>query len=73
MADWDMVIFEGKSPKPVYLHIENDKAELLDASDLWGRSFWETEPAITMKHQDPQFGFLVLGALVKIKCCMRPL
>jgi aldehyde:ferredoxin oxidoreductase len=34
MAGWDMVIFEGKSPKPVYIYIENDKAELLDASDL---------------------------------------
>ena len=30
-AGWDMIIFEGKSPKPVYLHIENDKAELLAA------------------------------------------
>ena len=28
-AGWDMVIFEGKSAKPVYLHIENDKVELL--------------------------------------------
>ena len=28
-AGWDMIIFEGKSAKPVYLHIENDKAELL--------------------------------------------
>src|SRR3990172_7956741 len=25
MAGWDMVIFEGKSPKPVYLYIENEK------------------------------------------------
>jgi aldehyde:ferredoxin oxidoreductase len=30
-AGWDMIIFEGKSPKPVYLYIENDKAELRDA------------------------------------------
>src|SRR5919201_4206260 len=31
MAGWDMIIFEGKSPKPVYLSIVDDKAELLDA------------------------------------------
>ena len=61
MAGWDMVIFEGKSPKPVYLYIENDKAELLDASDLWGRSVWETEPAIKMKHQDPQIRVSCIG------------
>src|SRR5512136_3279491 len=28
-AGWDMVIFECKWAKPVYLHIENVKAELL--------------------------------------------
>ena len=36
MAGWDMIIFEGRSAKPVYLHVENEKAELLDASHLWG-------------------------------------
>src|SRR5512144_1932232 len=38
MAGWDMVIFEGKSAKPVYLVIEDDSAQLLDASFLWGKS-----------------------------------
>ncbi|HEY1102427.1 MAG TPA: aldehyde ferredoxin oxidoreductase family protein [Burkholderiaceae bacterium] len=52
-AGWDMVIVEGKSAKPVYLLIENDKAQLLDASDLWGKSVWDTEPAIKTRHQDP--------------------
>src|SRR5512143_1172662 len=31
-AGWDMIIFEGRAPKPVYLHIEDDRAELVDAS-----------------------------------------
>ena len=31
-AGWDMVILEGKSAKPVYLNIENDKACLLYTS-----------------------------------------
>ena len=52
-AGWDMVIFEGKSPKPVYLFIENDSAQLLDADYIWGKTVWETEPAIKTKHQDP--------------------
>jgi aldehyde:ferredoxin oxidoreductase len=30
-AGWDMIIFEGKSPKPVYLLLENDQAQLLSA------------------------------------------
>ncbi|NMG17213.1 aldehyde ferredoxin oxidoreductase family protein [Aromatoleum bremense] len=52
-AGWDMVIFEGRSPTPVYLFIENERAELRDASHLWGRSCWETEETIRAQHQDP--------------------
>ena len=53
MAGWDMVIFEGKSAKPVYLYIEDDVAELRDASHLWGKSVWDTEETIKKAHQDP--------------------
>lgn len=52
-AGWDMVIFEGKSAKPVWLYIENDKAELRDAAGLWGKSCWETEEQIKDELQDP--------------------
>ncbi|TXH06122.1 MAG: aldehyde ferredoxin oxidoreductase, partial [Rhodocyclaceae bacterium] len=52
-AGWDMIIFEGKSPKPVYLYVENDKAELRDASHLWGTSCWHTEETIKAELQDP--------------------
>ncbi len=53
MAGWDMVIFEGKSAKPVYLFIEDDVAELRDAAHLWGKSVWVTEETIKKQHQDP--------------------
>jgi aldehyde:ferredoxin oxidoreductase len=52
-AGWDMIIFEGKSPKPVYLSIVNDQAELKDAAHLWGTSTWHTEESIKKAHQDP--------------------
>lgn len=53
MAGWDMVIFEGKSPKPVYLYIHDDVAELRDAADIWGKSVWETEEHLKTTLQDP--------------------
>ena len=31
LAGWDMVICEGRSPRPVYLYIRDDHAELIDA------------------------------------------
>src|SRR6185369_10323520 len=60
-AGWDMIIFEGKSPKPVYLYVENDKAELRDASHLWGKTTWETEEMIKAAHQDPQIRISSIG------------
>ncbi len=52
-AGWDMVIFEGKSPKPVYLVINDDTAELRDAAHLWGKTVWQTEETIKTQLQDP--------------------
>lgn len=60
-AGWDMVIFEGRSEKPVYLFIDDDDAQLLDASFLWGKSVWETEPAIKIQHQDPEIKIASIG------------
>ncbi len=67
-AGWDMVILEGKSPKPVYLYIENDKAELLPADDLWGKSAWETDEQIHAKHQDPLVRIAVVGRAAEKGC-----
>jgi len=53
MAGWDMVIFEGKSPKPVYLFINDDTVELRDAAHLWGKSVWQTEEMLKKSLQDP--------------------
>ena len=35
LAGYDFIIVEGKSDKPVYLYINNDSAELRDASCVW--------------------------------------
>jgi len=45
-AGYDAVVFTGKAEKPVYLWIDDDSIQLLDAGNLWGKSPWETEDAI---------------------------
>jgi aldehyde:ferredoxin oxidoreductase len=60
-AGWDMVIFEGKSPKPVYLSIQDDNAELRDAAHLWGKTVWQTEEIIKKTHQDTQIRVASIG------------
>jgi len=42
-AGYDGVFFNGIADKPVYLFIDNGKAELRDASHLWGKDTYETE------------------------------
>ncbi|MGA1083549.1 MAG: aldehyde ferredoxin oxidoreductase family protein [Burkholderiaceae bacterium] len=61
-AGYDMVIFQGKSPKPVYLSISDDTVELKDASHLWGKTVWETEELIKKTHQDPLTRISSIGA-----------
>ena len=60
-AGWDMVIVEGASAKPVYLYINDDVAELRDASHLWGKSVWETEESLKKSHQDPLLRISTIG------------
>ncbi|MDX2479251.1 MAG: aldehyde ferredoxin oxidoreductase family protein [Desulfuromusa sp.] len=45
-AGYDMIIFEGKAEYPSYLQIHNDKAQLVGAVHLWGKSTKETEDLI---------------------------
>ncbi len=45
-AGYDILIIEGKSEKPVYLWITEDKVELKDASHLWGKDTYETTDAL---------------------------
>ena len=60
-AGYDMVIFEGASKTPVYLFIDNDNAQLIDASDMWGTSVWDTEDKIKSDHQDPMIRVASIG------------
>ncbi len=45
-AGYDAVIITGKAEKPVYLWIDDDNVQLMDAKSLWGKSPHETDVAI---------------------------
>ena len=42
-AGYDLLLIQGRSDKPVYLHIEDDKIQILPADEIWGTSVWNTE------------------------------
>jgi len=41
-AGFDGLIFKGKSERPVYAYVTEDKVELLDASEVWGKGVHDT-------------------------------
>jgi len=45
-AGYDGIFFTGISDKPVYLFIKDGKAELRDATGLWGKDSFQTEDAL---------------------------
>ncbi|OYT59687.1 aldehyde ferredoxin oxidoreductase [Euryarchaeota archaeon ex4484_178] len=75
MAGWDMIIFEGKSDKPVYLRIEDEKVELKDASHVWGKRIGETEKILTQEFGDKRVQIASIGPagenLVKFSAIMN--
>jgi len=59
-SGYDGIIFQGISPEPVYLHIEDGTPELRDATHLWGKSVPETEDLI-QGGSDKQFTIASIG------------
>jgi aldehyde:ferredoxin oxidoreductase len=45
-AGYDAIVVDGKSPKPVYLWLNDGQAELRDAVHLWGKTTAESQQAI---------------------------
>lgn len=45
-SGWDVVIFEGKSPEPVYITIQNERVDFHPAKHMWGMESAETEKEI---------------------------
>lgn len=48
-AGYDGIVIRGASDKPVYLEIENEKATLRDAADLWGKDVYDTVDVLTAR------------------------
>ncbi len=51
-AGADVVLFSGRAEKPVYLIIDEGKAELKVADFIWGKDCYETEDALKKIHGD---------------------
>nr|MDO8135987.1 aldehyde ferredoxin oxidoreductase family protein [Candidatus Njordarchaeum guaymaensis] len=60
-AGFDGIIFEDKAEKPVYLWIDDGKAELRSAERYWGKGVWDTEDEIREELDDPKVKLASIG------------
>lgn len=60
-AGYDGIVILGKSPKPVYLFVENEKVEIRDAAKFTGMGTNEFENAIIKEVGDRRFESAYIG------------
>lgn len=66
-AGYDAIFFTGISPNPVYLLIDEDKKELVDASSIWGKNGPEVEKIIEEKHGKCNIAMIGIGGENKVR------
>lgn len=74
-AGYDLIIFSGKSDKPVYVWINDDNVEIRDASHLWGKNVLEADSIIKKDIGDNEISTALIGQagenLVRFACVMN--
>ncbi len=70
-AGWDGIIIEGKAASKVYISIEDDRVQLLDAGELWGNETGDVQEILTKRHSSKAHVLQIGPAgenLVKFAC-----
>jgi len=74
-AGYDAVIFEGRSEKPVYVWIDDDSVQIMDAKHLWGKSPAEAEDTIKEELGDYYIRVAAIGPagekLARVACILN--
>jgi aldehyde:ferredoxin oxidoreductase len=60
-AGYDQLIITGRSEKPAYLLIADDRVEIRDARHLWGMDIFETTKALRKELKDNAFQVAAIG------------
>src|SRR5947209_3220361 len=74
-AGYDMVILEGRAPKPCYLVIGEGRMEIRDAAHLWGKTTADTEDTLRAELGMPDAVIASIGPagerLVRFACIIN--
>ncbi|UCB42117.1 MAG: aldehyde ferredoxin oxidoreductase family protein [Dehalococcoidales bacterium] len=74
-AGFDGIFITGRAEKPVYLYINNGKAEIRDAAQLWGKDTYQTQQVLKDELKDRSLSVSCIGQggenLVKYACVVN--
>lgn len=72
---WDGIVIKGKAKKPVYLYINEEKVEIRDAANVWGKITGEAEEIIRQELEEEKIDIAQIGPagenLVKYACIIN--
>jgi aldehyde:ferredoxin oxidoreductase len=60
-SGYDIVFFEGRSEKPVYLLIQDGRVEIKDAAGVWGKDSATTEELLRAENGNPKLKVATIG------------
>lgn len=60
-AGWDGIYITGRSAKPVWIYVQDDKVQFRDASKIWGKDTYETEEMMKAEVGNPYARTAVIG------------
>jgi len=58
-AGYDHLVVHGVAEEPVYIHIQDDLVEVLDAKKLWGKDIIKTDKLLKKWHGDDSRGLYI--------------
>ncbi|HEX7588426.1 MAG TPA: aldehyde ferredoxin oxidoreductase family protein, partial [Anaerolineae bacterium] len=57
----DGLVFKGKAAKPSYIYIHDDKVEILDAAEVWGKGIHATVKFFQQKYGEKDLSVIAIG------------
>ena len=60
-AGFDAILLRGISPEPVWLWVDNGRAELRPAAHLWGKGVYEVDELLKQEVSDPYVRTAIIG------------
>lgn len=61
-AGWDGLLVKGRADRPVYLTLQDGKAEIREASHLWGKDSYQTQKAIREELKEESVSVACIGS-----------